>query len=155
MKSQAVADAESVQTKDIIQDLCDTSVGFRQKSGFGRSIAARQIGILLRIPYVNVTKNFFSDPHINPQFVRMDTETQIIWDDCFSFPSLLVRVERATKVSIEYLDAKGRKEAVDAKPDLAELLQREIDHLNGSLSVPRAVSPAAVAVREEWEKYSK
>jgi peptide deformylase len=79
-------------------------------------------------------------------------ETFTMWDDCMSFPGLLVRVSRASSISIDYVDEKGtpkRWERLDRAA--SELLQHEIDHLDGILAVDRAEGLDALVLREAYE----
>lgn len=89
---------------------------------------------------------------INPEIVDIGTEDFTVWDDCFSFPNLLVRVSRAHHIRLKYLDPKGEEHFVDLEGDRAELLQHEIDHLDGVLAVDRAFGPDPFCLREEWNR---
>lgn len=151
-KSLDVVDPWSASTRDIIRDLDDTLKAFRESHGYGRGIAAPQIGVLQRVIFVRMPDESFAGPMINPDIVRESDERHEIWDACFSFPDLVVRVSRAANIEVEYLDAEGIKRQLRAVDDLAELLQHEIDHLDGMLAVQRAVSPTAFATRAEWER---
>jgi peptide deformylase len=92
---------------------------------------------------------------INPHISRLSDDQIELWDDCFSFPELMVRVRRATQVRVEYLDERGAHCSIDAQGDLSELLQHEIDHLDGILAIQRAISPTAFSSRAEWERNLK
>jgi len=151
-KSLDVVDPWSASTRDIIRDLDDTLKAFCESHGYGRGIAAPQIGVLQRVIFVRMPDESFAGPMINPDIVRESDERHEIWDACFSFPDLVVRVSRAANIEVEYLDAEGIKRQLRAVDDLAELLQHEIDHLDGMLAVQRAVSPTAFATRAEWER---
>jgi peptide deformylase len=63
----------------------------------------------------------------------------------------MVRVSRAAQIRVDYQDERGLKQTIEAKGDFSELLQHEIDHLDGILAVQRAISPQAFATRAEWE----
>lgn len=150
-----VKDAGAPETKKIIRDLKDTLADFKEKNGFGRAIAAPQIGILKRIIYVDFPKAKISGPMINPMITKQSKEKIQVWDDCFSFPDLLVKVERAREIKVEYLSINGENRSMTAKGDLSELLQHEIDHLDGILAVQRVIDGKAFALRSEWGKYLK
>ena len=75
-----------------------------------------------------------------------------LWDDCFSFPDLLVYLERAETVRVRYEDEDGAPRMVTATGPLSELLQHEIDHLDGVLAVDRALDGNSLATREEWRR---
>jgi peptide deformylase len=62
-----------------------------------------------------------------------------LWDDCFSFPDLMVRVRRHLEIEVEYEDLAGGSHSLVARDDLSELLQHEIDHLDGVLATDRAI----------------
>ena len=69
-----------------------------------------------------------------------------------SFPSLLVRVRRYQPISICYLDEHGKRHEWPRLDRAAsELLQHEIDHLDGILAVDRALDRDALVLREVFE----
>jgi peptide deformylase len=92
-------------------------------------------------------------PLINPEIVDIGTEDYAVWDDCFSFPNLLVRVARAYRVRVRYQTLKGEWKEVDLEGDRAELLQHEIDHLDGVLAVDRPHGLDPFCLREEWNRH--
>ncbi len=159
-----IGDVLAPETQPIITDLRDTLEDFRLRNGFGRGIAAPQIGIAERIIYVNMRKARFAENEknedlsafqgamINPVIVQASEETFELWDDCFSFPDLLVKVRRAWHIRVKYYDEQGVKRFVDARDDFSELLQHEIDHVHGILSIDRAVSHHAFATRKQWQR---
>jgi peptide deformylase len=142
----------SSETRSLIKDLGETLSEFREKNGFGRAIAAPQIGMLSRMIFIRMQPAGFCGPLINPEIVWADSRQIELWDDCFSFPNLLVRVRRAASIRVDYQDEHGDRQTIDAEGDLSELLQHEIDHLDGILAVERAISPQAFATRAEWER---
>jgi peptide deformylase len=151
-KSALVADIKSADIRGVIRDLSDTLATFREATGYGRGIAAPQVGVLHRIIFIRMQPAGFCGPLINPDIKWASASKMELWDDCFSFPDLMVRVSRASQVRVEYLDDQGFKQTLEAEGDLSELLQHEIDHLDGILAVQRAVSPQAFATRNEWER---
>jgi peptide deformylase len=76
-----------------------------------------------------------------------------VWDDCSSFPDLMVRVQRAYHVTVRYEDFTGKSHMLEAEGPLAALLQHEIDHLDGVLSVDRASGLDPFCLREEWNRH--
>ncbi|MFO7666010.1 MAG: peptide deformylase [Desulfobacterales bacterium] len=152
-KCEEIENINSTKTSETIQDLKDTLLNFKKRSGFGRGIAAPQIGILKRIIYIDYKAEKLSEPLINPIIVRHSREKIQLWDDCFSFPDLMVKVERFKEIGVEFFNSSGEKIFFNAVGGLSELLQHEVDHLDGILSVQRAISPKAFALREEWVKY--
>lgn len=151
-KSALIDDCNGSQTQSLIADLRDTLASFREATGYGRGIAAPQIGVLKRAIFIKMQPTGFCSALLNPEIIWSGDQKMELWDDCFSFPDLLVRVERAVQIKVAYSDAHGMRQTLDAEGDLAELLQHEIDHLDGILAVERAVSPQAFATRAEWER---
>jgi peptide deformylase len=150
-ESLSVEDVGVTEIEDIVRDLSDTLGAFRDATGYGRGIAAPQIGVLKRIIFIRMHPAGFAGPLINPKIAWSSDERFELWDDCFSFPDLMVRVSRAAQIRVEYQDGSGLRQTIEAHGDLSELLQHEIDHLDGILAVQRAVSPQAFATRAEWK----
>ena len=72
-----------------------------------------------------------------------------IWDDCMSFLDLLVRVRRHCSFDMTYRDDQGAERTVHIEGLLSELLQHEIGHLDGILTVSRAVDGTAFALQTQ------
>lgn len=145
---------DDVKSADYCYDrgrLHATLDSFRARHGFGRAISAPQIGVALRFIAVNLGDQPFT--MINPEITWRSAETFTMWDDCMSFPFLLVRVRRHRAISVRYLDDNGNTRIMD-KLDQAtsELLQHEIDHLNGILAVDHALDADAIVSREVFEE---
>jgi peptide deformylase len=142
----APADPRSRELREIIADLGATLADFREKKGFGRAIAAPQIGKLVRVVLLSIGEQRVL---LNPRIVSQSAEQMELWDDCFSFPELMVRVRRAAEVKVAYQDEQGVEREMTAKHQLAELLQHEIDHLDGVLATDRALDARSLAMRCE------
>lgn len=126
-----------------LQMLHLTLEDFRTHKGFGRAIAAPQIGIAKRIIAMNLGATPFA--LINPRITwRSDQEFEV-WDDCLSVPEYVVRVKRHQSISVTYMDELGRLRHWERLPaDLAELVQHELDHLDGVLMTARAAGANAL-----------
>ena len=142
-----VKDFSSKKTKKTIVDLRDTLDDFRRRRGFGRGIAAPQIGLAERIIYIRSRK---LGALINPKIVKRSKQMLEVWDDCFSFPDILVKVRRHKRIQISYDDETGRRKTLVAANALSELLQHEIDHLNGVLAIDRAIRKKDIILRSEF-----
>ncbi len=142
--------AEPVQPSDlpalvpVIEDLHDTLMDFRDRMGAGRAIAAPQIGVPKRLVYMHVTEPV---AFINPRLEALSAEMITLWDDCMSFPELLVRVRRHRTCRIVYRDRSWEPCTMDLTDDRSELLQHETDHLDGVLAVDRAYGEHPLAWR--------
>jgi len=148
-RCRTVRSVRTPAVRRTIRTLRDTLGQFRKTRGFGRGIAAPQIGSAVRIIYIDYA---YSGALINPRIVRKSAARFDLWDDCFSFPDLLVWVRRHTGVTVSFLDETGTARLLQARGALAELLQHEIDHLDGILAVDRAKSASDIILRSERRK---
>lgn len=146
---EPITKPRSAAVRVILDDLRETLRDWQSRFGSGRAIAAPQIGAPVRIVFVEMDRPWAL---INPEILEVGTEDFTVWDDCFSFPNLLVRVSRAYRIRVKYQDPKGEEHEVDLEADRAELLQHEIDHLDGVLAVDRPHGPHPFCLREEWNR---
>ena len=135
----------------VIQDLHDTLFEFRARTGSGRAIAAPQIGVLKRLVYMDIDQ---PEVFINPSLDLKSEDMFELWDDCMSFPDLLVRVRRHHTCRITYRDLEWREQTRILEDSLSELLQHECDHLDGILAVARAIDAQSFALRSERKQPS-
>ncbi len=148
-----VADPKSPQIRSLIQDLADTLAHWRATTGYGRGIAAPQLGVSQRVIFLKLPEAE-PWPLINPEIIERSEEKIIVWDACLSFLSIFMQVERHREVTVRYQDLQGESLEFTASDDrnLSELLQHEIDHLDGILAVDRIVDTKTLCTREEFEK---
>jgi peptide deformylase len=130
--------------------LAETLADFRRRHGFGRAISAPQIGVPQRFIAVNLGEGLFFV--INPVVTFASAEKFTMWDDCMSFPDLLVRVERHRTISLRYQDEKGSERLWEGMElEAGELLQHEIDHIDGILAVDRALPGNSLVMKSVFE----
>jgi len=93
-------------------------------------------------------------PLINPEIVRRSESKIIVWDACLSFLSIFMQVERHREITVRYQNLEGDVLEVEAgeEKNLSELLQHEIDHLDGILAIDRVTDLKTIVTREEFEK---
>jgi len=152
-KCKSVEDPSSPHIQELTSDLAATLAHWRAKTGYGRGIAAPQIGVLQRVIFLRLPGE---EPWamINPEIVRRSGETIVVWDACLSFLSIFMQVERHREITVRYQDLAGNTLEVEAGEDrnLSELLQHEIDHLDGVLAIDRVIDIKTICTREEFEK---
>jgi peptide deformylase len=134
----------------VLADLRDTLHDFQRTHGFGRGISAVQIGVAGRIIYIEFAGRAYS--LINPEIRHLSADRFTLWDDCFSFPDLLVRLERARQIRLRYTDEDGQERDLEAEGPLSELIQHETDHLDGILAIDRALDRESFCTRDEWRR---
>ncbi|MCK5942856.1 MAG: peptide deformylase [Planctomycetes bacterium] len=127
-----------------VRDLHDTMRAFQRRHGWGRAIAAPQIGLPRRVVAMHVDRPM---TFYNPTLDAHDAETVTYWEDCMSFPDLLVRVRLPRACRLTYRDEQWRERRVELTGDYAALLQHEVDHLDGVLATMRAVDDRSLALR--------
>ncbi|PYU54434.1 MAG: hypothetical protein DMG55_31460 [Acidobacteria bacterium] len=137
----------------LVEDLADTLAYWRQTTGYGRGIAAPQIGANVRVIFLRLPGE---DPWplVNPVITERSKEKIVVWDACLSFLSIFMQVERHREITVQYQDLSGEQLElhVDEERNLSELLQHEVDHLNGVLAVDRITDIRTMCTREEFEK---
>lgn len=127
----------------VVEDLHDTMMDFRKKYRYGKAIAAPQIGVKKRLILMDDEKPVV---FINPVIEYRSEEMFELWDNCMSFPNLLVKVSRHKKIRIRYKDPDWSDVEWEMEDDLSELFQHEYDHLEGILAVQRAVDDKSLAM---------
>jgi peptide deformylase len=131
-----VLQAELPLVKGWVSDMDNVIKEIRLKYNFGRAIAAPQLGIMKRLVYMNIDKPVV---FINPELHYLSKDMFELWDDCMSFPDLLVRVKRHRSLTLKYRDENWEPQVWRMEGALSELLQHEYDHLNGILCTMRAI----------------
>ena len=130
--------------KEWVADMENVMQEVRAKYHFGRAIAAPQLGIMKRVIYMNIDKPIV---FINPELVDLSEDQFELWDDCMSFPNLLVKVKRHRSLTVKYLNENWQTQEWQMEDSLSELLQHEYDHLNGILCTMRVVDDKALKWR--------
>ena len=139
------------QIKNLITDLFDTLVDFQMHKGLGRAIAAPQVGVLKRVIFVNTEERSFA--LLNPVIIKRSEDKFKVWDSCFSFDAaFFILMERYREIDVKYMSKEGEITTEHFSEDMSELLQHEIDHLNGILATDHLKSNKDIIMREEWEK---
>lgn len=151
-RCQRVERPASAAVRLVADDLRDTLKSAKKKYGMGRALAAPQIGAPVRVVVVDIEGAKQRMTLVNPEVTDVGSEDFEVWDDCFSFPDLLVRVNRAYRISVSYADLRGKPHTLECEGAMAELLQHEIDHLDGILALDRAAGLDPFAYRDEWAR---
>jgi peptide deformylase len=148
-----VKDPGAPQIKSLVGDLADTLAHWRSTTGYGRGIAAPQLGVSLRLIFLQLP-GAQPWPLVNPEIIERSSEKIVVWDACLSFLSIFMQVERHREITIRYQDLRAEWHELHTGDDrnLSELLQHEIDHLDGILAVDRIIDMKTLCTREEFEK---
>ena len=143
--SEEVKEEELELLRPVFEDMFDCIREIRRDYGFGRAIAAPQIGIKKRLICM-----LTDQPRviINPTLEPVGDELMELWDDCMSFPKLLVRVRRCRRCILRYRDENWQPQELLMEDGMSELIQHEYDHLNGILATMRAVDSKSFAMKK-------
>lgn len=148
-KCEEVQSNEMDYIKTVVADMRDTLLDFRERFGFGLAIAAPQIGVRKRLVYAHIGTDLVL---INPILKEMSEDMIELWDNCMSFPDLLVKVRRHKSGQIDYYDLNWKKQNLMLGGDLSQLMQHECDHLDGILAVQHAIDNKSFALKSEKDK---
>jgi peptide deformylase len=105
----------------------------------GVGLAAPQVGVSLRIIVIGM-------PHdevkalINPEIVK-SLGKRLVEEACLSVPGYGGEIERSVSVTVKGLDHRGKEIRLKGRELLAQVLEHEIDHLNGILYIDHLESP--------------
>lgn len=143
----------------IIADMKDTLKVQKDPEGVG--LAAPQIGKSMRIfviDYKNLKRTI-----INPEVLEISKTEKIntekkkkdILEGCLSLPHYYGPIKRSGKVKIKYMDEKGVENTETFEGFDAQIIQHEIDHLNGILFIDKILEQKAPLYQfhgDEWEE---
>lgn len=160
-KSKPVAKLDK-KVKALIQDLKDTLNSQKEPEGVG--LAAPQIGKNLRI-FVASYKDF-SRVVINPEIIKVEKSKPAkgntpkkpkkeILEGCLSLPYYYGPLKRAPRITVEYLNEKGKEVTEAFEGFNAQIILHEIDHLEGVLFIDRLFAdhkPLYKVEGDEWEE---
>ena len=140
-----VLESELDQVPNWTQQLHEAMEDIRNVYGFGRGIAAPQLGIMKRMFYLNLDKPYII---LNPELKNLSEDQFELWDDCMSFPNLLVKVKRHQSLTLTYRDENWKQQEWEVSDAISELVQHEFDHLNGILCTMRAMNEKSFRWKE-------
>jgi len=144
----------------LIKDLKDTLVVQKDPEGVG--LAACQIGKNIRV-FVMKDKDKIR-AIINPQIIKvtrnktknsMPKKDEEIMEGCLSLPDYYSPIRRGEQVEIKYLNEKGEEKTEKFSGFTAQIVQHEIDHLEGIMFIDRLLEQKKSLYKLEkgdWER---
>lgn len=125
--TQKSEDVEEIteEIKVLIQDLKDTL----NQTETGCGISAVQIGIMKKVCIIKPDANT-EFAMINPKITKREGVC-LFREGCLSAPNKEKTVQRAKKVSVEYIDENGEKKRITRGGLAAIVIQHEMDHFDG------------------------
>ena len=112
----------------LIDDMVET---MHEVGGVG--LAAPQVGIPLRVAVIELPGEE-TIVLVNPKIVKRSGEREVE-EGCLSVPGYRGEIQRSVKVIAKGLDRRGREIRIKGEGLLAQVLEHEVDHLNGTLYI--------------------
>jgi len=136
---------------DSIQKLIDDMIDTLRADPNRAGLAAPQVGVLLRVAVIELPEQELITL-INPEIVEKEGE-RIVQEGCLSIPGYFGEIERAVTVKVKAKNRYGKKFRLKAQGLLAQALEQEIEHLDGTLYIDHLESPEKlVEVIKEGEE---
>jgi peptide deformylase len=133
MKANEVADFD-----DSVTSLVERMTALMEEAR-GVGLAAPQLGVLRRVLVYRTAEEDPVVALVNPRVVETGEETETSEEGCLSLgaATVVVEVERATAVTVEGSSPEGEPLRVEADGLQARVIQHELDHLDGVLTIDR------------------
>lgn len=132
-----VRDVRDPGIQQLIADMFET-----MRDAPGAGLAAPQIGVPLRLVVIERTDQ--SEPLVlaNPEIVKTSGRRKIT-EGCLSVLGYQGEVWRAEQVLVKGINEKGKEVRIKAPPNslLAQALEHEIGHINGTLYIDLIEDP--------------
>lgn len=110
----------------------------RLEAADGAGLAATQVGSLRRMFAFRSSREHEADVLVNPRIVWHSSDQAVFLEGCLSFNSVAVAVRRPYAVQVVASDLHGGERELTCEGFEACLMQHEIDHLDGILTLDRA-----------------
>ena len=160
MKAQPLTSKEITApfTQRLIEDMYYTL----EKKRYGVGLAAPQVGSSLAIAVVGIkatpTRPGLKNEKltlINPEIITFYGKKTGMWEGCISGSTLYAKAMRHKSIRIKWQDEKALMHEEDFDGLRAQVLQHEVDHLNGILFVDRVRDPKTYMTISEYKKQRK
>lgn len=153
-KNVPIDEITTPKIKKVLEDMIEAL----NSQSDGVAIAAPQIGISLRIFIIsgkifdddfirgqgNIDGNLYKKARhkdlvfINPIIKKISKDKKLLSEGCLSVRPIYGKVRRATRVTVEAYNEKGKKFTHEGTGLLAHAFQHEYDHLDGILFIDKA-----------------
>ncbi len=129
--------------QEIGEKLGEVLLRLRKIAGYGRGLAAPQIG-----EDQSVFVTFVNDKlqtYMNPKIINHSEKTNYYKELCLSSGIMSADIERPESITMEWTDEKGKRHNEEFNSFMARLLQHEEAHLRGVPNIDEA-SPGTVEI---------
>ena len=144
----------SPEFQQFLRDMRDT-LAIAKGAGLAapQVFSNRRVFLAAILPPVEEDGDPEIETFINPRLVGVSDERADGWEGCLSFPELLVFVPRPLAVRMEYVNDCGERCVMDLVDFPARVVQHELDHLEGILTLDRAKSSRHIIKASEIDAF--
>ena len=142
-KCQEIKEVDE-KIRRLLDDMADT---MHHNEGVG--LAAPQVGVLKRAIVVDVGEGLTT--LVNPKILWHQGKVTAP-EGCLSLPEIFLEIKRSQEIIVEGIDKNGETKQIGAAGLYARVLQHEIDHLNGVLTVDHISRKKLKSIRKELGK---
>ncbi len=158
LKSKPVANIDK-KIKQLVSDMKETLIAQKDPEGVG--LAAPQVGKSIRLFIIDYRKE--KKVIINPEIISVSKEKKApktknkdsILEGCLSLPHYYGPIKRSQNIKIKYQNLDGKKVTEEFTGFIAQIIQHEIDHLNGVLFVDRILEQKAPLYKFEGKDFEE
>lgn len=148
----------SPTTQELIKNIHYTL----EKRKYGVGLAAPQVGEAVALSVIAI-KPTPTRPElvkeglviINPVITETYGQKISQWEGCISGTEIYAQVPRYKKIRLQWLDQKSQKHERDFEGFIAQVIQHEVDHLNGILFVDLVTDTKSYMTFSEYKKMRK
>ena len=127
------------------------------RDALGVGLAATQLGVMRRMLVFQAGPDATPTAVVNPEIEWLSEEAATAEEGCLSLPRIVVDVERPLFARVRGLDVEGDPLTLEAAGLEARVLQHEVDHLDGVLTLDRTEREqrkGALRALREGDSYS-
>ena len=156
LSTQEIISPEFMQLVEDMQHTLETKK-------YGVALAAPQVGRSVAIIVVGVKPTptrpqlkHHAQVYINPVITQFYGQTKPEWEGCISLGAtsdpIFAQTLRYPKIDVQFIDLTGAEHQETVEGFLAQVLQHEIDHLNGILFTDRVADMSSFMNASEYKK---
>ena len=136
--------------RKLVADMAETMY---EAPGIG--LAATQVDVHKRVVVIDTSeeKNDLR-VFVNPEITQCEGSA-IGEEGCLSVPGIYDKVERAERVTVNYLDLDGKAQTLSAEGLLAVCIQHEVDHLDGKVFVDHLSQLKQTRIKSKLAKQAR
>ncbi|HEY4964293.1 MAG TPA: peptide deformylase [Candidatus Saccharimonadales bacterium] len=153
--------SEQIKSEDVQNFIKDIQNTLSTKD-YGIGLAAPQVGrsISLAVIALKPTPTRPDNKElkmviINPEIISTDSTEVGMWEACISGSDIYGKAMRHENIRLKWHDETGKLHEQEFSGIVAQVIQHEVDHLNGVLFVDRVIDTKTYITFAEYKKLQK